>query len=63
MDKKISGTLDKVLNDTQKVSSQNISTSAAPLLGKPDCLHCGGVGFLRVDVPVGHERFGRVPRQ
>ena len=54
--------LDKVLSDTQKASSQNISTSssAAPLLGKPDCPHCGGVGFLRVDVPVGHEKFGRL---
>ena len=34
--------------------------SAAPLLGKPGCPHCGGVGFLRVDVPVGHEKFGRL---
>ncbi len=30
------------------------------MLGKEDCPHCGGVGFLRVDVPVGHERFGRL---
>lgn len=30
------------------------------MLGKPDCPHCGGVGFLRVDVPVGHEKFGRL---
>ena len=44
------------------MSSQNISSelSAAPLLGKPDCPHCGGIGFLRVDVPVGHEKFGRL---
>ena len=60
MDKKISATLDKVLGDTQKVNSQNISTNAAPLLGKADCPHCGGVGFLRVDVPLGHEKFGRL---
>src|SRR5215510_1880298 len=62
MDKKISATLDKVLSDTQKASSPNISTetSAAPVLGKPDCPHCRGVGFLRVDVPVGHEKFGRL---
>lgn len=61
MNKKISGTLDKVLNDTQKANSQNTSIeSAAPLLGKPDCPHCGGVGFLRMDVPVGHEKFGRL---
>jgi DNA replication protein DnaC len=30
------------------------------MLGKPDCPHCGGVGFLRLDVPVGHEKFGRL---
>lgn len=29
-------------------------------LGKADCPHCGGVGFLRLDVPVGHEKFGRL---
>jgi DNA replication protein DnaC len=62
MDKRISGTLSKVLSDTPKVNSQNISSEvrAAPLLGKPDCPHCGGVGFLRLDVPVGHEKFGRL---
>ena len=55
--------MSKVLNDTQKASSQNISNEIsvpAPMLGKPDCPHCGGVGFLRVDVPVGHEKFGRL---
>jgi DNA replication protein DnaC len=30
------------------------------MLGDPDCPHCGGVGFLRVDVPLGHEKFGRL---
>jgi len=30
------------------------------MLGNPDCPHCGGVGFLRADVPVGHEQFGRL---
>ena len=58
MDKR---TLERVRNDTQKASSPNTSTeSAAPLLGKADCPHCGGIGFLRVDVPVGHEKFGRL---
>ena len=63
MDKKITGTLSRVLNDTQKASSQNISSEMSaltPMLGKPDCPHCGGVGFLRTDVPVGHEKFGRL---
>jgi DNA replication protein DnaC len=30
------------------------------MLGKPDCPHCRGIGFLRLDVPVGHEKFGRL---
>jgi len=29
-------------------------------LGKPDCPYCGGAGFLRVDLPLGHENFGRL---
>ncbi len=29
-------------------------------MGKPDCPHCGGAGFLRVDLPLGHENFGRL---
>ena len=62
MDKRISETLDKVLKDTPRASSPNTSSemSAAPLLGKPDCPHCGGVGFLRLDVPLGHEKFGKL---
>ena len=30
------------------------------MFGKADCPHCGGVGFLRMDVPLGHEKFGRL---
>ena len=30
------------------------------MLGKPDCPICGGVGFLRLDVPLGHPDFGRL---
>ena len=63
MEKKISKTLAKVLNDTQEVNSQNISNQNSPsmqMFGKADCPHCGGVGFLRTDVPLGHEKFGRL---
>ena len=27
-------------------------------VGKPDCPHCHGVGYLRKDLPVGHPDFG-----
>ena len=30
------------------------------MFGKPGCPHCGGVGYLRADVPLGHEKFGRL---
>ena len=33
---------------------------APETLGDPDCEFCGGVGFLRSDVPVGHPNFGRL---
>ena len=63
MEKKISKTLSKVQRDTQIANSQNISNLSNPnvqMFGKADCPHCGGVGYLRTDVPVGHEKFGRL---
>lgn len=62
MDKKLNKTLDKVLSDTQKVSSQNTlnEINVIPPLGKPDCPYCGGIGFLRMDAPFGHEDFGKI---
>jgi DNA replication protein DnaC len=29
-------------------------------LGDPNCPHCGGVGYVRTDVPLGHEKFGKL---
>jgi len=29
-------------------------------LGNPDCPYCHGAGYLRWDVPLGHEKFGKV---
>jgi len=29
-------------------------------VGDPNCPYCGGIGFLRLDVPQGHEKFGRL---
>ena len=29
-------------------------------MGDPNCPQCGGVGYVRVDVPVGHEKFGKL---
>jgi DNA replication protein DnaC len=63
MKEKIDKTLAKVQRDTQKASSTNTSSEDIPApesLGKPDCEFCGGVGFLRSDVPIGHPDFGRL---
>ena len=30
------------------------------LLGDPNCEHCGGLGYLRAEVPVGHPDFGKI---
>ena len=30
------------------------------LPGDPNCPYCGGVGYLRLDVPVGHPEFGKL---
>ena len=29
-------------------------------LGDPNCPHCGGVGYIRYDVPIDHEKFGKL---
>jgi DNA replication protein DnaC len=63
MDKKISKALEKVQRDIQTVSSQNSSNeinSLVKTLGDPNCPHCGGVGYVRMDVPIGHEKFGKL---
>jgi len=40
-------------------SDSNLSTKLKPL-GDPNCPHCSGVGYLRFEVPIGHEKFGKV---
>jgi DNA replication protein DnaC len=60
MKEKIGRTLTKVQSDIQKAPSPNIPTATSAGWGKPDCPHCGGLGYLRYDVPVGHAKFGRV---
>ena len=63
MKEKIDKTLVRVQKNIPKASSKNISSTDVPIvesLGKPDCKVCGGVGFLRTDVPVGHKNFGQL---
>ncbi len=40
--------------------SSKIDPGAASYAGDPECKICGGVGYLRRDLPVGHPDFGRI---
>src|SRR3972149_277581 len=63
MGKKIGRTLAKVQRDTQIASSRNSSNeikSIVKTLGDPNCPHCSGVGYVRMDVPVCHDKFGKL---
>ena len=54
---KIDETLKKIATSTSKA---NTPTTSSTSLGDPNCPHCGGAGYLRTDVPVGHPNFGRL---
>jgi DNA replication protein DnaC len=59
---KIEETLKKIADATSKVPSQSsLSTDyRTDLPGDPDCPICGGLGFVRQELPVGHPDFGKV---
>jgi DNA replication protein DnaC len=40
--------------------SQTEASSQVKPLGDPNCPHCGGAGYVRYDVPFGHEKFGKL---
>jgi DNA replication protein DnaC len=54
---KIDATLKKIVENTSKGNTQ---TSSSTSLGDPNCPFCGGQGYLRLDVPVGDPRFGKL---
>ena len=49
-------------NDIPKASSPNSSSeiNVVKTLGDPNCPHCSGAGYIRYDVPVGDEKFGKL---
>jgi DNA replication protein DnaC len=62
---KIDEILKKIAADTSRentLSSSNIEPTIQQhnLLGDPNCPICGGLGYVRVDVHVGHPDFGKV---
>lgn len=49
-------------SDTPKASSPNSSSGINRVkpLGDPDCPHCRGAGYIRYDVPIDDQRFGKL---
>jgi len=47
-------------NSPTSSSTETGSGSAYSTAGDPNCPHCAGLGYLRVDRPVGHPEFGKV---
>ena len=61
----IDETLKKIAAATSKVNSPTSSntepsTKQSSLLGDPNCPICGGVGFVRQDLPISHPDFGKL---
>jgi DNA replication protein DnaC len=72
MSERIDETLRRIAAATSKESSP-ISSNTEPedresrfrrssqeVLGDPNCPHCGGLGYLRLDLPLDHPDFGKV---
>ena len=56
-------TLKKAYANKSPMTLKASSNGNAPMehggIGKPDCPHCGGLGYVIPDVPPGHPSFGR----
>ena len=53
-------TINNVLSQVRSnIECAPSSASEAKTLGDPNCPHCAGAGYVRFDVPVGHEKFGK----
>jgi DNA replication protein DnaC len=66
MPEKIDETLKKLAKNISKANSPITSNTdqanqrANDLPGDPNCPICGGIGYYRLDVPVGHPEFGKL---
>jgi DNA replication protein DnaC len=69
MPKKIDETLKKLAENISKASSLTSSSTepaaragkySRDLAGDPNCPICGGIGYIRQELPVGHPDFGRL---
>jgi DNA replication protein DnaC len=63
MNDKIEDLLKKTAGHISKMSSRSSSkteSESASYAGDPNCKICGGVGYLRQDLPLGHPDFGKL---
>ena len=66
MSEPIKEILKKTAENISKASSQSSSSTESTgsrryrLAGDPDCPHCSGLGYVRLDVPIEHVDFGKV---
>jgi DNA replication protein DnaC len=58
--KRIAAATSKENSPTSSSTEHSVSSGETDLFGDPECPHCGGLGYLRVDVPVGHPDFGKI---
>ncbi|MCW5876757.1 MAG: ATP-binding protein [Anaerolineales bacterium] len=66
MSDELKGILKKIAENTSKASSPTSSNIESEghlrpdMAGDPNCPHCGGLGYLRADLPPGHADFGKL---
>lgn len=64
MNDELKGILKKMGDDVARTTSPTPSSFEShlkpDLAGDPNCPHCHGLGYIRVDVPLGHPEFGHV---
>lgn len=58
--KRIAAATSKENSPTSSSTDDSIPTGRADLLGDPNCPHCGGLGYLREEVPLGDPNFGKI---
>ncbi|MBE9474707.1 MAG: ATP-binding protein [Chloroflexi bacterium] len=58
--KRIAAATSKENSPTSSNTEDNTPSDQTDLLGDPECPYCGGLGYLRADVPIGHQDFGKI---
>ncbi|MGC9357191.1 MAG: ATP-binding protein, partial [Anaerolineae bacterium] len=57
--RKMAGGISRASTPTSSNTDDANSTEESEFLGDPNCPRCGGLGYVKHDVPIGHPDFGR----